>query len=206
MSTGERRPAHRPSRRGDVIDAAMSLLASRPSEEVTVTDIADACGMTPAAIYYHFAGKDDILLEGLRSFGTSMTAELRLHADNDPDSSSDPGAVLAGLLQWIDQNRASARFYFINSAGLSESIEALRRAIRIEVLETMADLARTANSAMRGAEAGVTATGMLAALENSAVSMLSQDEIWLSLGRRQFLVEFRRIIDRLVGVGAGAGA
>ena len=204
MSTGERRPAHRPSRRGDVIDAAMSLLASRPSEDVTVTDIADACGMTPAAIYYHFAGKDDILLEGLRSFGTSMLAELRLHADPSLDATHDPGAVLADLLQWIDQNRASARFYFINSAGLSESIEALRRAIRIELLETMADLARTANPAMRGPEAGVTATGMLAALENSAVSMLSQDEIWLSLGRRQFLVEFRRIIDRLVGVSATA--
>lgn len=178
----------------------MSLLASRPSEDVTVTDIADACGMTPAAIYYHFAGKDDILLEGLRSFGTLMLAELRLHADPTLDASNDPGAVLADLLQWIDQNRASARFYFINSAGLSESIEALRRAIRIELLETMADLARTANPAMRSAEAGVTATGMLAALENSAVSMLSQDEIWLSLGRRQFLVEFRRIIDRLAGV------
>jgi len=183
-----------------VIDAAMSLLASRPSEDVTVTDIADACGMTPAAIYYHFAGKDDILLEGLRSFGSAMIAELQRHVDTPQEDHADPGMVLADLVQWIDQRRDSARFYFINSAGLSESIEALRRAIRIEVLETMALLARAANPRMNRAESGVTATGMLAALENAAVSWLSQDEIWLSLGRRQFLIEFRRIIDRLVGV------
>lgn len=200
MSNGERRPAHRPSRRKDVIDAAMSLLATRSSEEVTVTDIADACGMTPAAIYYHFAGKDDILLEGLRSFGSALVSELERHVDSSDREVADPGVVLADLVQWIDQRRDSARFYFINSAGLSESIEALRRSIRIEVLETMALLARAANPRMNRAESGVTATGMLAALENAAGSWLGQDEIWLSLGRKQFLIEFRRIIDRLVGI------
>lgn len=204
MSTLERRPAHRPSRRGDVIDAAMRLLASRPSEDVTVTEIADACGMTPAAIYYHFAGKDDILLEGLRAFGTAMVEELQAQVDTAIEHPAQPGAVLAEILEWIDHHRAPARFYFVNSAGLSETIEALRRAIRIEVLETLAILARSANPSMNKAEAGVTATGMLAALENAAVSWLSQDEIWLSLGRKQFLAEFTAIIDRLVGVGTVA--
>jgi AcrR family transcriptional regulator len=44
----------------------MELFASQRSEAITVAEIAEAAGMTSAAVYYHFASKDDILLEGLR--------------------------------------------------------------------------------------------------------------------------------------------
>ena len=39
----------------------MGLFASFPVDEVTVLDIAGAVDMTPAAVYYHFASKDDLI-------------------------------------------------------------------------------------------------------------------------------------------------
>ena len=36
----------------------MNLFATFPVDEVTVHDIAGAVGMTPAAVYYHFASKE----------------------------------------------------------------------------------------------------------------------------------------------------
>ena len=43
----------------------MGLFATMPVEEVTVQDIATAVEMTPAAVYYHFASKEQILTEGM---------------------------------------------------------------------------------------------------------------------------------------------
>ena len=199
MNPVKPRPAHRPSRRPEVIDAAMQLLSSRPSEDVTVTDIADAAGMTPAAIYYHFAGKDDILLEGLRAFGDALITEAADQVRAADLVAVSPGVVVSNLLEWTDAHRSSAQFYFYNSAGLSAVIEARRRATRIEVLDSLALLARHSNPKLTKTAAGVTATGMLSAFEIAAVSWLTKDDIFLGLGRRQFLIEVQLIVDRLVG-------
>src|SRR5215218_3624369 len=72
-----RRPAHRPSRRQVVIDGAMGLFATMPVDEVTVQDIASAVEMTPAAVYYHFASKEQILTEGMQLFADQLLAEIR---------------------------------------------------------------------------------------------------------------------------------
>ena len=45
------RPANRPSRRHEILDAAVDLLAAQPPDEIAVSDIAAQCGMTPAAFY-----------------------------------------------------------------------------------------------------------------------------------------------------------
>ena len=72
-----RRPAHRPSRRHVVVDGAMGLFATMPVDEVTVQDIATAVEMTPAAVYYHFASKEQILTEGMQQFANQLLEEIR---------------------------------------------------------------------------------------------------------------------------------
>src|SRR4051812_4064284 len=52
--TPARRPAHRPSRRDDVLAAGVVEFVERGFAPVSVTDIARRAGMTPAAVYYHF--------------------------------------------------------------------------------------------------------------------------------------------------------
>ena len=53
----------------------MGLFASFPVDEVTVLDIAGAAGMTPAAVYYHFASKEQILLEGMQQFRDALLVD-----------------------------------------------------------------------------------------------------------------------------------
>ena len=45
-----------------ILDAARALFAERGYAGTSVRDLADALGMTKAALYYHFPGKADILL------------------------------------------------------------------------------------------------------------------------------------------------
>src|SRR5690242_10829332 len=71
--TTARRPAHRPSRRDDVLVAGTVEFVERGFASVSVTDIAKRAGMTPAAVYYHFPTKEDVLLALVGRTGDAIT-------------------------------------------------------------------------------------------------------------------------------------
>src|SRR3712207_9006478 len=109
MTATNKRPAHRPSRRATVIHSAMELFASQRSDAITVAEIADAAGMTSAAVYYHFASKDDILLEGLRSLGEALATEARRAQQDVAARQVSIGELLLRLLGWMDEHREIGR-------------------------------------------------------------------------------------------------
>src|SRR3954467_2935659 len=112
-----RRPAHRPSRRASVVEAAMRLFSRHSSEAVTVADIAQEAGMTSAAVYYHYASKDDILLEGLTAFGEALLIEAQGIQLEIAATSESLGEFPVRLLTWVDEHRAAATVYFVSSSG-----------------------------------------------------------------------------------------
>src|SRR3712207_3988597 len=118
MTATNKRPAHRPSRRATVIHSAMELFASPRSDAITVAEIADSAGMTSAAVYYHFASKDDILLEGLRSVGEAMVVEARRAQQDIATRQASIGELPVHLLGWMDKRRAEATVWFVKSAGV----------------------------------------------------------------------------------------
>ena len=81
----------------------MELFASPRSDAVTVAEIADAAGMTSAAVYYHFASKDDILLEGLRLVGDEMVAEARRAQQDIAARHASIGELPVRLLEWMER-------------------------------------------------------------------------------------------------------
>ncbi len=64
----------------------MGLFATIPVDEVTVQDIATAVEMTPAAVYYHFASKEQILLEGMQQFANQLLEEIRTQIPQPGDA------------------------------------------------------------------------------------------------------------------------
>ena len=198
------RPAHRPSRRSTVIDAAMGLFALHPPEAVTVADIAAAADMTAAAVYYHFPSKEHVLLEGLQGFTARYIATMRelSRADNDVDWAS---RLVAELLDWLEQNRTPATVYFAHSAGVDAAIEALRRETRIEQVVLLARAIRTHLARSRSSvEPEVAAIGLVSLFENAASSWLTQDSVFLGLGRKRFIAETGTLAQRIVGARAAA--
>lgn len=55
------RPAHRPSRRTQLLSAAIAEFADSNPDGGTMAQIAARAEMTPAAVYYHFKSKDEVL-------------------------------------------------------------------------------------------------------------------------------------------------
>jgi AcrR family transcriptional regulator len=88
--TDTARPAHRPSRREEIIDAAIKVFARTGYAEASVDDIARECGVAATAIYYHFGGKDELFNQALstsleRFSGTVNTERRSSGATFDPD-------------------------------------------------------------------------------------------------------------------------
>src|SRR4029077_20042079 len=66
-TTQRKRPAHRPSRRKERIEAETRVFSRDGYVEARVEDIARAAGVAPTAIYYHFGGKEELFTQALRT-------------------------------------------------------------------------------------------------------------------------------------------
>ena len=178
----------------------MELFAAQRSDAITVAEIADAAGMTSAAVYYHFASKDDILLEGLRSLGEALVTEARRVQQDVAAQHDSIGEIPVRLLRWMDEQRAEATVWFVTSVGVSMAVEQLRRAVRGDLITVFTRAARAARPKISTAEAAVVATGLLSLLETAATSWLTEDESLTGLGPRKFLEETARLAERIAGV------
>ncbi|MCP9624896.1 TetR/AcrR family transcriptional regulator [Nocardia otitidiscaviarum] len=190
---GARRAPHRPSRQDAVLDAAVALCAARPIEQVTVAEIATAAGMTPAAVYYHYRSKDEVLLAAVRRFARALTSRLCDEFERSPDVPI--GDVLDAMLHWCSHRRDAALVYFVRSPGWNSAVEALRGAHRAEVVVVLeAELARR-HGKSSPARCGVAATALSSLLEVAAVAWLTEDAVLANLGRRRFGAEVRAIAE-----------
>ena len=177
----------------------MGLFATMPVDEVTVQDIASAVEMTPAAVYYHFASKEQILLEGMQLFRDALLARVRDHL---PVTGEVDGVrlLLADVLAWTNRHRVPATVYFVNSIGLNLLVEALRRDTRLQLVDLLSDAVRAARGRLGPADAGVIAVALVSLLETALASMLNQDVTYRSLGSRRFAAEVGAIGDRIAGI------
>lgn len=65
-----------------LIDAALGLIAEKGPQGFTLSEAAKAAGVTPAAVYRHFAGREDLLAEVARQ-GYLIFGDLMAFAYDD---------------------------------------------------------------------------------------------------------------------------
>lgn len=76
-----KRGYHHGNLRQALIDAALTLIEEQGPQGFTLSDAAKLAGVTPAAVYRHFAGRDDLIAEIARQ-GFEIFADLMDHAYN----------------------------------------------------------------------------------------------------------------------------
>jgi AcrR family transcriptional regulator len=107
------------STRDRILDIAMELFIDQGYEKTSLRQIAERMGFSKAAIYYHFASKEDILMAlhmRLHDFGRDALAQV------DPAALGPEGwlAVLDGLIEQILRHRSLFIFHERNRAALEE--------------------------------------------------------------------------------------
>lgn len=186
--TSVRRPANRPSRRHHLIDAAVELFSLEPWEFITVADIVERAGMTPATFYYHFSSREQLLEEIVQGFAKKWIEiiERLLAAADTPDTLCE---VAVALLDEIDAADHSARIFFLSAAKEPLEAERVRSDARRRLILSAIEAVRRLAPDRDQASAHVNGVAMVVLYEMAARSRLGLAEPHRALGPRRFRAE-----------------
>lgn len=178
-------------------------------------DIAAQADMTPAAVYYHFASKEQILLEAVGAFRDGLLAEAE-RISISVTSTDDLVAMLVQLIAWCNASAVPSRVYFVHSTGLNTLVEAVRRETRRALVDSFrsaidasrmnappAGRARATGEVRDGevsAETGVMAAALVSLLETAVVSIVTRDSIFSGLGPDGFSEQVSLLARSISGV------
>jgi AcrR family transcriptional regulator len=183
-----RKPANRPSRRQNLIEAAVELFALQPWEFVTVTDIVERAGMTPAAFYYHFSSREQLLEEIVQTFAEywGSTIERLLAATETPEALA---SVPAAVLDEMQASEKWATIFFLSSATAPQLVDRIRRDARNRLIRSATKAIRRLDPDRPAAELMVSGVAMIVLSETAVRSQLALDESYRTLGPRRFREE-----------------
>lgn len=134
--------------RRKLIDSALELSAEKGFSTLSLREVTQAAGLSPAAFYGHFRDMDDLGLSLLDEVGLSLRRllrEARVRAGSDPR-----GTVRVSVdvfLEYVQENKNLFRIFLGERQGASTTF---RRAIHAEidqfVIEVTEDLSKTAKA------------------------------------------------------------
>jgi AcrR family transcriptional regulator len=114
-------------------DAALDLFFERGYKSTSMRDIAQACGLTAAALYNHFPSKDQILYSMVRRLHEELEAAIVAAAD---EAGTDPRDRLAALTRAHalvhtrhrkDARVANSEIFSLEEPGRSVVVESRQR-------------------------------------------------------------------------------
>jgi AcrR family transcriptional regulator len=187
-----RKPANRPSRRQDLLEAAVELFSFQPWDFVTVADIVERAGMTPAAFYYHFSSREQLLEEVVDGFATEWVGMIDrlLGAADTPKSLSE---VPIALLDEIESHEQAAKIFFLSSATAPLLVDRIRRDARNRLIKSATAAIRRLAPDRPAAESHVNGVAMIVVYETAVRARLALDEPYRTLGPRRFRDELANL-------------
>jgi TetR/AcrR family transcriptional regulator, cholesterol catabolism regulator len=116
-------------------EAAIELFYTRGALATTVREITGACGLTPGALYNHFASKDQLLYVLVRDIHLIVNQYM---AEALAAAGTDPAAQLAATVRFLvahtagfkKRSRVASREFIILTGDRREEVSAIRRQIR----------------------------------------------------------------------------
>ena len=121
--------AHRPSRRDEIVDAAISVFSQRGFVDASISDVARAADVAVTAVYYHFAGKEDLYGAAIARVLASVdevVAAVRADDDLDVDRST-LHQVIDAVWDWVDENPDAATLMHLHTPAATRQAAQLRR-------------------------------------------------------------------------------
>jgi AcrR family transcriptional regulator len=82
-----KRAYHHGNLKPALVEAALELIANKGPTGFTLSEAAKKAGVTPAAVYRHFEGRDDLIAEAARQ-GYAIFADLMEHAYDNGNPSA----------------------------------------------------------------------------------------------------------------------
>jgi AcrR family transcriptional regulator len=176
----------------------VELFSLEPWEFITVADIVERAGMTPATFYYHFSSREQLLEEILQEFAGRWIdmVKRRLAAADTPAALCD---VTVALLDDIDASGPVAKIFFLSTEKEPLLAERIRSDARKKLIRLATKAVRRLAPDRELASAHVNGVAMVVLCEMGARSYLGLAEPYRTLGLRRFRAE----LDNLSRVATG---
>ncbi len=104
--------------REKILDIAEGLFTELGFRSVSIRDIAGACGVTNAALYYHFENKEALFAEVLESHAARMSARMQQAATSKENLKEQVTAMLAEYISLAGHRRSPLFLLRHRSEGL----------------------------------------------------------------------------------------
>jgi TetR/AcrR family transcriptional regulator, cholesterol catabolism regulator len=123
-------------------DAAIDLFYRQGALATTVREITSACGLTPGALYNHFASKEDLLYLAVRDIHLRLERSV---TDAQRAAAGDPAAELATIVRVYvamssgsrQRSRVANREYQLLTGERRAEIVAIRRRLRDRLADVL---------------------------------------------------------------------
>jgi AcrR family transcriptional regulator len=113
-----KRGYHHGNLRQALVEAALVLIEEKSPQGFTLTEAAKAAGVTPAAVYRHFQGRDDLIAECARQ-GYVIFADLMEHAYGSGQPSALASLEAVGRAYLAFARRYPGHYMAMFESGLS---------------------------------------------------------------------------------------
>lgn len=136
---GKKSP-HRPSRRHEIVAAAIRVFAAKSFSDASIQDVADEADVVPSAVYYHFAGKDELFELAMRrvlDMVNEVVGEVRAQEDSSEVPSLEP--VILAVWTWVEKHPDESRLLHYHLPGATADASALRREFEEEHVQRAFD-------------------------------------------------------------------
>jgi AcrR family transcriptional regulator len=107
------------TRREELLDLAAAMFAERGLRATTVRDIADAAGILSGSLYHHFASKEEMVDEVLRSFLDWLFARYQHIIDTEPNPLERFKGLFMASFHAIEDHHAEVVIYQDEAKRLS---------------------------------------------------------------------------------------
>ncbi len=122
----EKQPAHRPSRRHLIIEAAVRVFARQGFVDTSVQDVAEEAQVVPNAIYYHVAGKEELFDAALRHAMELVDEAVDAARNAGPDKGADTlRAVVDVVWTWLEEHPDHGQLLYSHLPGATPRARAL---------------------------------------------------------------------------------
>jgi AcrR family transcriptional regulator len=152
-------PAHRPSRRDEIIDAAISVFAVQGFVDASIAQVAQTAGVAVTAVYYHFASKQELYEAALsRVFRTVDDIVAAVRPDNTAPEGDTLDRTIDAVWDWVDANPEPATLVALHTpAGTRRAAELRHEFDELHVRRAFAYINDSGtHTPTQGLEAGIT--------------------------------------------------
>ena len=183
-----KRPAHRPSRKSEIVQAAIEVYAQQ-GPHASIAEIADACGMSQASIYYHYASREELLAAAVDE------SAHRMERHTKESSTSTTADAVRVVWDWAAKHPLESKLLFVWSAPGAGPVREARQ--RMVSYYTRIALKRIPH---RNKESAVTAAANTLAARTYVTNAVGISEEWNAGRTIGGVVEREEIVEALVDV------